>query len=485
MKFTTITFGLFAAALLFAYYRIPKEHQWKLLLGTSMVFYIWAGLRYFLFLLITAASSFLTALTMDRNRREKHLTKQQNRPWLLGCLILNFGMLAVCKVFLLAPDSGCFLSLGLPLGMSFYMFQSMGYVIDVYRGESAQTHFGKYLLFVSYFPQLAQGPISKYTDLAPQLTAGYAYDRQKVSFGLQRMLWGYFKKLVIADRVAIAVAALHDSTGLGFLLLTLLYAVQIYGDFTGGIDIVLGLSQSLGIRLPENFIRPFFSKNTAEYWRRWHITLGTWMKTYIFYPVSISKPLRKLSKTARKRFGNFGKRLPVYAASLATWFVTGIWHGLTPNFVLWGMMNCAVIVISEELTPLYQKFHSRFGWKTSWWYGCFEILRTFLLMNLIRACDLFPNPMDYFRRVTSLCGPWHLAQMDLDLPILDHIILVLGIILMLTTSLVQEKKGSIRELLWNKPILREGLCFGLFLIVLLMGQYGVGYEASSFIYNQF
>lgn len=486
MQFASLSFALFAALLLLLYYRVPKGRQWQLLLTASMVFYIWAGLRYFFFLVFTAASSYMAAILMERNRGKSD-AKKQNRKWLTGCLLLNFGLLAVCKVYLLLPRSDCFLSLGLPLGISFYMFQSMGYVMDVYRGRESEKHFGKYLLFVSYFPQLIQGPISKYSVLAPKLTEYHGYDEKEVCFGLQRMLWGYFKKLVIADRIAVAVAALKapEHTGFGFFLLTLFYAVQIYADFTGGIDIALGLSQSLGIMLPENFIRPFLSKNIAEYWRRWHITLGAWMKEYIFYPVSISKPVLLLSKAARKRLGKFGKRLPVYVASLVTWFVTGTWHGLTPNFVLWGMLNCLVIVVSEELTPFYKKFHSRVSWKNMGWYKAFEILRTFLLMNLIRACDLFPDVTEYFRRVGSLTVPWDGSMLELGLSVLDYLILCVGTAAMLTVSLIQERKGSVRQMLWNRPILREGLCVALFLTILLMGHYGVGYDAASFIYNQF
>jgi hypothetical protein len=350
------------------------------------------------------------------------------------------------------------------------------------------------LLFASYFPQLLQGPISKHSELAPQLTAGKAFDGKEFSFGLQRMLWGFFKKLVIADRIAAAVGALQGTqyNGMGFFLLMLFYAIQIYGDFTGGIDIVLGLSQALGIKLTENFIRPFFSKNIAEYWRRWHISLGEWMKSYIFYPISVSQPMLKLSKSARKKWGNSGKRLPVYVASVATWFVTGIWHGLTPNFVLWGMLNCFVIVVSEELNPLYAKFHNRLGWKDKKWYGVFEILRMFLLMNLIRIVDLFPNVGDYFARMGSMLTTfnfhvlWDGTMLKLGLTQLDYIILGASILLVFVVSLIQEKKGSVREMLHNaNPVLRYALIFGLLVIVLLLGRYGLGYDSGNFIYNQF
>ena len=336
-----------------------------------------------------------------------------------------------------------------------------------------------------------QGPISRHADLAPQLTAGKAFDGKEFSFGLQRLLWGFFKKMVIADRIAVAVIALKGHTGVGFFLLTVFYAVQIYADFTGGIDMTIGLSQALGIKLEENFIRPFFSKNIAEYWRRWHITLSVWMKSYIFYPLSVSQPILKLSKKARTTLGNFGKRLPVYVASIATWCVTGIWHGITPNFILWGLMNCFVIVVSEELAPLYEKFHNRFGLKEKKWYGGFEILRMFVLMNLIRIVDLFPNVADYFTRMGSLVTTfnfhilWDGTMMNLGLTALDYGILLFGIVLMFSISLFQEKKGSVREALWDKPLLRYILVFVLFVIVLLMGSYGIGYNASNFIYNQF
>lgn len=499
MSFTTFRFALFAAVLLLVYYRLPGKWQWAALLTGSWCFYLAAGAEYLFFLLFTTLSTYAAARIMGKNQAslDKKTAKQKNKPWMTACLTLNFAILAVCKGCLLKPfDLGRldFLSLGLPLGISFYMFQSMGYVVDVYRGTvRAEQHFGKLALFVSFFPQLIQGPISKYSQLAPQLTAPHPYDGRTVSFGFQRMLWGYFKKLVIADRMAVAVAALRapEYTGTAFLVLTVFYAVQIYADFTGGIDVALGLSQALGITLPENFIHPFFSKNIAEYWRRWHITLGVWMKDYIFYPISVSAPMRRLSKAARARFGNLGKRLPVYAASFATWFVTGIWHGLTPNFVLWGMLNCVVIVASEELAPLYKKFHARFHLKEKRWYGGFEIVRMFFLMNLIRACDLFPNVGDYFRRLGSLVTAFDLSilrdgtLLNLGLTALDYGILLGGVVLMLAVSLVEEKRGSIRQLLWDRPALRYILGFGLFLAILLLGRYGVGYDASSFIYNQF
>lgn len=485
MQLTSFSFLLFAGGLLILYYLVPRKLQWPLLLIASTVFYLCGGVENVLYILFTGAVTYGATRIIEKNQEkfDKKTAKKKNRLWIILTACLIFGLLAVCKVRF------TFENILLPLGLSFYMFQSVGYVLDVYRGTvKAEKNPLKLLMFISYFPQLVQGPISKFGQLGPQLFAPHKFDGKQVAFGLERMLWGFFKKMVIADRIAVAIITLKGPsyTGLSFLVLTIFYAVQIYGDFTGGIDIVIGLSEAFGIRLTENFVRPFFSKNIAEYWRRWHISLGEWMKDYIFYPISISSPMRKLSKSARKKWPNFGKRIPVYAASFATWFCTGIWHGITPNFILWGMMNCVVIVASEELTPLYEKFHNRFHLKEKKWYACFEMLRMFMLMNLIRIVDLFPNVGEYFRRMGTMFTSFRVPFMKLGLTGLDYGILLGGIVLMFAVSLFQEKKGSVREaLLKQNAALRYTLIFLLFLAVLLLGSYGIGYDAGNFIYNQF
>ncbi len=523
MQFTTFTFLLFAALVIALYYLVPGKVQWMVLLVASYVFYLYAGTEYLVFILLTTLTTYIATMLMARNlkaqdaylaehkaalsREEKKeykaRVKKRNRVWLILCLVLNFGILAVCKACLLEPvaqlvsgGSLSFLTLGLPLGISFYMFQSMGYVTDVYWGTvQAEKNPARLALFVSFFPQLLQGPINKYSDLAPQLTAVHKFDGQQLSFGLQRILWGFFKKLVIADRIAVAIGTLRgeEFMGFGFVLLTVFYAVQIYGDFTGGIDMTIGLAQCLGIRLEENFVRPFLSKNIAEYWRRWHISLGEWMKSYIFYPLSVCGPMRELSKYGRKKFGNFGKRLPIYVASVLSWLTTGIWHGFSPNFALWGMLNCFVIIVSEELAPLYARFHKRFpGLKEKPLYGGFEILRMFMLMNFIRACDLFTDVGEYWRRMGSVLTTWNVhilwdgTMLNLGLSAADYVILGLGIVLMFAVSILQEKGTPIRQTLARKSfVVRYAAIFLLLVLVLLFGNYGIGYDAGNFIYNQF
>lgn len=482
MGFVSYSFVLSVGILLVVYYRIPGKWQWPVLLAASIAFVTAESGNTLAYLSGAALCAWSGGRWLRRNqtRFDRTTARRKNKVVLLLCLGTMLSVLCVCKVRF------SFRNILLPLGISYYTFQAIGYLLDIHRGrETGTSNPLKLFLFLSYFPQLVQGPISRYSQLAPQLFAAHSYDPKQVSMGLQRLLWGYFKKLVIADRIAPAVSALRGNADTGIWLLSLLYGVQIYADFTGGMDIAIGLSQAFGIRLPENFLHPFGSKNVAEYWRRWHVTLGQWMRDYVFYPVSVSAPLRSLNQQARKKLGPLGKRVPVYLASAVTWLCTGIWHGITPNFLVWGMMNWGVITISQELTPLYQRFHRRFSWTKQPWYGAWEAARTFCLMNLIRAVDLFPNVGTYLCRLGTFPDFRMAVWKALGLSGTDVGILLAGIGLMTCVSIVQTKAGSLRELMWDRPILRYSLTFALFLCVLLMGVYGVGYDQGNFIYNQF
>ena len=310
------------------------------------------------------------------------------------------------------------------------------------------------------------------------------------------MLWGFFKKLVIADRVLIPVKALIEESdsyrGAYVVLLILLYSIQIYADFTGGIDMTIGIAEMFGIRLKENFNRPFSSHSTKEYWNRWHITMGTWFTDYVFYPLSVCKPMMKLSKWSRSALGNqLGKRIPVYLATIATWFLTGLWHGAGWNFIVWGLLNCLVILVSQELEPLYLRFRTKFPkLHGSWGYGKWMAIRTFLLMGLIRSLDCYRDVGLTFKLWGSMVNLSNLPQMFSDcfggkwLSVADWIAVGLGCALCFAVSSISAR-GSVRERLWKRPVLSAVLFFGLLSVVLLFGIYGIGYDASEFIYKQF
>ena len=398
MSFATTQFLAFFGVLLLLYYTVPRRWQWKLLLAGSLFFYWFAGWWCLIYIGVTAATTWLAARRMEDLAREQDvwfrehkagLSKEERKAWkargksrrfrwLLGCLLVNFGILAVVKYtnFVIGNLNGLAAALGggqplptlslvLPMGISFYTFQAMGYLIDVYWGKCpAERSLGRFALFVTFFPQLIQGPISRFGDLSRTLYAEHPWDSRQIAMGAERVLWGLAKKLIVADRLAIPLRTLVSDPdqyrGVYVLAVIFLYAVQLYADFTGGIDITIGAAQMLGVRVTENFQRPFFSKNAAEYWRRWHITMGTWFRDYLFYPMSVSKPILKLHQRCRNRFGGVGKRVSVHTCSIILWFVTGLWHGASWNFIVWGLLNGIVIIISQELEPLYDKFHARF-----------------------------------------------------------------------------------------------------------------------------
>lgn len=255
-------------------------------------------------------------LSREDKKAYKESLRRKKRWVLFLILLLDFGMLAVVKysnfaieninsvLGLMGKEPIGLLGMGLPLGISFFTFQSVSYAIDVYQGKyECEKNIFKMGLFVSFFPQLLQGPIGRYDRLGKQLYSGHSFNLKNVEYGLQRIGWGLFKKVVIADRAAVLVLNVFNNyeaySGFHYIMAVLMYSVDLYMDFSGGIDIVIGAAQMFGITMDENFRQPYFSKSIGEFWRRWHITLGTWMKDYIFYPMSLSKKMNKFGKWER------------------------------------------------------------------------------------------------------------------------------------------------------------------------------------------
>ena len=306
MSFFSLTFLIFVLILAALYFLIPGKYQWILLLAGSYVFYIWAGgWRASLFLITTTVTVFAGGLIMDRiaesysrnkpedkkeQKKQKALIQKKKRVVMVVVLLLNLLILGAVKyaAFVFEQLNALFSAAGssltlsipkllLPLGISFYTFQSLGYLIDVYRGRvKADRNFFQFALFLSYFPQIVQGPISRYGQLAHQLYEAHSFDYARVRSAIMRIMWGFFKKLVIADRIAVIVNEVfgnYSTKGYtGFIVFTgaLLYSIQIYADFSAGMDITIGLSEMLGITHTENFRQPFMAKSVAEFWRRWH-----------------------------------------------------------------------------------------------------------------------------------------------------------------------------------------------------------------------
>lgn len=531
MLFTSLEFILFLAVCLLFYYLLPKKCQWVLLLVAGYVFYFTAGTVYPLFIFVTALVTYTAAVAVENHkakentyiaehagefsgREEKKAYRRRGkriRKWMmLAGLLLMLLLLGVFKYsdFVVENLNSLFALFGsekeldypdliLPMGISFYIFQSIGYLLDVYWEKiKAQRSFFRYMLFISFFPQLVQGPISRYSDLSKTLYGEHTFDKQNFTFGIWRILWGYFKKLVIADNLMIVTSLLFDDeyyNGAWVLLGMIFWAVELYADFTGGIDITIGVAQLFGIRVQENFIRPYFSKNITEFWRRWHISMGTWFRDYIFYPMSVSPSMAKFTKFCKNHIGKKAARyLPVWIVTMVTWLATGIWHGASWNFVLWGLANGLVIIITTTLEPVYAVFHSRFPkLVNSRWYDVFQILRTFLLMSVLRMFDCYRDVSVCFSMFISMFRDFDIHALTreefsyFELPFPMYGVILAGTFLMFCVSLAG-RRGSVREQIAAKPyIVRYGLFLGLFLSIVLFGAYGAGFDASQFIYNQF
>ena len=526
MSFTSLTFAVFLGIMLLGYYLIPKKAQWVWLLLGSYVFYAWSSPYLAVFLLFSTATTWLFPLVMGRlsdrqqewlaseqgqalSKDEKKAYKkkvQQQKRWLLVlCLICNIGLLAVLKYTNFAIDTinrfGAELPaldwLVLPLGISFYTFQSVGYVIDVYRETALpQNNFLKYALYVSFFPQICQGPIGRYNDLAPQLYTGHRFDYDGFVMGLERILLGFFKKMVIADQIAVYVDAVYQNasaySGVILGLATLMYAFQLYADFSGYMDIAIGTGRCFGIRLAENFETPYFSRSITEFWRRWHITLGSWFKDYLYYPVLRSGWCsgigKRLSKKGRKKAA---KTLTTVIGLAITWLLIGMWHGASWNFILYGCYHGAFVILAVVLGDVYEKLKQRLHIKeeNKIWQG-FQILRTFAIVTfgyvLFRSADISQAALIYKRLLTVFTPAGHSLSglMAGDFNKIKWIMIAALLLLCFIMELIGSKKEIISWLHERRRIVRWLFLYALVALILLFANWNAS-GAGNFIYFNF
>ena len=529
MLFSSFAFLLFLAKLLGVYALTPKRYRWFVLLVGSMVFYALAGPFFLIYICSTIVITYLCTMFIgkirakrdfriseetekDERRAIKDKAKATSKLLTALCLVLILGILATVKYtdFALSNVNSVLsllgygrqfglLGLALPMGISFYTFQTVGYVIDVYREKTdIETNPLKLALFVSFFPQVVQGPISRYGEISKTLYSGNPITRFTLARGGNRILWGFFKKLVIADRLWPAMAFLSSNPeeyqGIFYLLNIAMYAIILFCDFTGGIDIAIGAAELFGVKLPENFNRPFYSRSIQEYWQRWHMTMYSWFRDYVFYPMAASKKMLKFSKAAKRVVGNnVAKRLPVHITLIWVWFLTGLWHGATWNFIVWGLANGVVLMVSLELAPLYERFNNRFpSLAGNIFYRCFQIFRTFWLMNMIRSFDIYDGVGTTFGMMGSIITNFSLSEFleqgisNLGLPIQDYFSAGAGLLVVFWVSWLGRGEIDYRERLdsfsWPLRYVTVGL---ILFMTLVFGAYGYGFDARQFIYNVF
>lgn len=413
MSFITLTFLVFFAIVFWGYYLIPKKFQWMWLLAGSLVFYAFSTWWALFYLLGTIALTYGSAVWLDsiegkrklalkgvKDKEEKTKIKSKfegkKKSVIFWSLFVLVGLLVVVKYtnFVLKNVTSLFkldeftLNIILPIGLSFYLFQSIGYLVDVYRGQyEAEKNFFKFALYVSYFPHVLQGPLDDYQSVSEALYASREFDYAKVVSGAKRAAWGFFKKMVIANQIAVITGGVISSGGAGADGLTIifcmvLYSIELYADFSGYMDIAIGCSRMLGIEIAENFDSPYFSGSITEFWRRWHITLGTWFKNYVFYSILRSSWCTAIRKGLKKN-KYLSNTVPTVLALVIVWLLIGGWHGAAWCFILYGIYHGFFVVMDSILSPVYDLFHKKCAKLcNSKIYQVFRVIRTFALVTL-------------------------------------------------------------------------------------------------------
>ncbi len=508
--FTSFYFLCFYVCVLLLYYVVPKKMQWGVLLISSIAYYLLSGNGILILYPLTACLAAyggirLIAGSEDAKRRKAALLMVIVLQ--IGVLFVlkyvNFGINTVNGIASLSGREGNLikgLDLLVPLGISFYTFSILGYVIDVYNGIAVpQKNFLKLLLYGMYFPAVLSGPILRYREEGEQFFQHHPFDYRQVTFGFQRMLWGFFKTLVISERMNLVVNTVYGDymqyRGAYFWAATLCFAFQLYTNFSGCMDIVLGMSQTFGIKLPENFETPYFSKNISEYWRRWHITLGVWMKEYVFYPLLRTNAFASLGKNMKQRFGKKrGKQFTTFIAMFVLWFTVGIWHGGDWKYVIGsGLLYWFYIVMGELLTPFFHNFMDKCHInQRSRWVDGFRMIRTFFLVNLGFVFFRADSVGAAFYILKSMFSTWNPGVVfggtffTMGLDWVEMTIAIVSLVILLVISVLQASGIKIRESISQKALpIRWAIWYALLFYTILLGYYGPGYSAAEFIYQGF
>lgn len=485
MLFNSFNFIVFFLIVSTLYFILPHKVRWILLLVGSFIFYMAWNPYLIILILFTIFINYLTALSIYNEKRQK-----RRKTILIFSMIVDFGLLFIFKYLGFMNDTliALFgqhwpihtLNIILPMGISFYTFQAASYTIDVYRGDiKPEKHFGIFALFVMFFPQLVAGPIERSVNLLPQFYERHDFDLERIVSGIRIMLWGFFKKIVIADRVAIAVNTIYNSatgyTGLYLMLATILFTFQIYCDFSGYSDIAKGCARVLGFRLMDNFRNPYLSKSIKEFWRRWHISLSTWFMDYVYIPLG------------GNRKGEFKK----YRNLIITFLVSGLWHGANWTFVLWGGLHGIYQVIGQMTygirTFIKNKLHINKNFIGA-------ILATAITFTLVvigwvffranTAKDAFYILGHMADSITTWWNKQYLYEVitGMGLNLYEVAMTAFSLLFLIISELLCGKR-AVYDVIEEKNVVIRILFYLITAIFILSG--GVFYEAGAFIYFQF
>ena len=477
MNFNSLEYLLFLPVTLILYFILPQKVKNPLLLAASFFFYMnWEPIYGLLMLFSIVATYFCGILVSNQALGKKKL-------WLILCLVINLGILFVFKYFNFFTDmigelvgrELVSINVLLPVGISFYTFQALGYTIDVYRGDiKAERNFIDYALFVSFFPQLVAGPIERTGNIVPQLKKHHKFSFANLRDGFLLILWGMMKKVLIADNLAVVVNTVyndvHSHTAVQMIFATVCFSFQIYCDFSAYSDIARGSAKIMGIELMRNFDCPYIAQSIKEFWRRWHISLSTWFKDYLYFPLGGSR-----CSKARQCFN-----------VMVVFLVSGLWHGAALTFVLWGALHGLYQVVGILLTPLRKRVDRIMGEKNPI-LVCLRIAVTFILVNI--AWVLF--------RANTLSDAWYILKsiftLDSVFPLAfgtlgqsRNMLIVMGIsvFVLAAVDVINTKLPLAQKI--NKTIwLRYLVYIVILLAIFIFGYYGAGFDPQDFVYFQF
>lgn len=487
MLFNSLTFGIFIIIVFILYYLVPHKYRWAFLLLASYVFYMNLHIGYGILLLATTILTYVLALKLekaDSPKQKRYCLLSGILPLVLVLLFYKLGSPVINHLNSLIEAGRLSmqpitLKILLPAGISFYFFQSMGYLIDVYKGKiKAEHHFGYYALFVSFFPQLLAGPIGRADSLLPQYKKERPFRYDDVTYGLKLMAWGYFKKLVIADVFAMTVDRLynnvHSYVGLAFIIVTIMFAIEIYCDFSGYSDIAIGCARLFGIELMTNFKSPYYSFSIKEFWSRWHISLSTWFRDYVYIPLG----------------GNRVKKWRHCLNLMITFLVSGFWHGSSLTYIIWGGLHGLLQIIESFLyprskDPIPETGLKRYLSKRHWW----QLPLTFTLLCFtwifFRANTLEDAIWIISRLFWDASRPLNYLQtaiVCLELSPVAAIGMTLSVILLGIYDHASLKCDVIAAFSRQKCFIRWPVYVLLLVIIALFAPKGV---ATEFIYFQF
>ena len=500
MSINSFRYAAVIIAILLLYFVLQKTEKQKYVvaLANVLVVYLCSGISGVIISLIIVTSTFFTGKSIDKSLKEKN-TKATKGFLTLGVGV-NLTILLYFKYFLFTAENiNEYLNFGIkfmaPVGLAYFSLSLTHYLLDVYHKKyTSEKNYIDFLAFSLFFPSIVEGPFGFYKKLSPQLKVNHKFDWDRMVSGLQRILWGYFKKLVIADRIGIEVMGIlgnEESAGFLLFMAMVFYSFQIYADFSGGIDVVMGISEIMGIELYENFRSPLISRNVTEYWARWHMSLGEWMEKVIYYPIVLNRKMLKMSKKIKHNY--LSKAFSATVASVIVFIVVGIWHGTGWNYVVYGLYQALFVSSAVLLKPSYANIKGKLGIREEdFGWHFFQVLRTFVILvfgrYLIKSKDL-SQAIELIRKTFSVWNPqvfFDGTLLEQGLDFRNFYLMLAMIVLLYVVDICHNKGFRFRKTLMECNIIfRYAVYMVAIFMIIILGIYGKGYDASSFIYANF